>query len=134
LPGLSIDMWNESHENKLKEFLSNNEKKTLVIFVDHPKPESAESPKLVIQNEIPTLLNILFTYFTKSYYSQEINTKELFHKNVQFGTLGGKHLPSLLRLMSGLYAPLFFGNKTWPDSIKKRKLFFILDQLIFYFF
>lgn len=120
-------MWHDAHEEKLKEFLSSNEKKTLVIFVDHPKvPASASSVesqgKLSIQNEIPTQANILFTYFTKSYYSQEINSKELFHKHIQFGTLGGKHLSSLLRLMSGLYAPLFFGNKTWPDSKRFKSL------------
>jgi dynein heavy chain len=116
MPGLNIEMWNETHESKIIQFLTNSDKKTLVIYVEHPKSESTESPKLIVQNEIPTLANNSFTYFTKSYYTQEINSKELFHKYVQFGTFGGKHLTSLLRLMSGLYAPLFFGNKTWPDS------------------
>jgi hypothetical protein len=44
--------------------------------------------------------------------------------DVQFGQFGGKHLVSLLRLTSGLYAPLFFGNKTWPDSNFKLKIIF----------
>ena len=108
-------MWDESHIEKINEFLTSNDKKTLCILLEQPKPESDDPPKLIVQNEIPTNAN-LFTYFTKSYYSQEINSKELFHNHIQFGTFGGKHLTSLLRLMSGLYAPLFFGNKTWPDS------------------
>ncbi len=42
----------------------------------------------------------------------------LYFSDVQYGNFGGKHFSSLLRIMSGLYAPLFFGNKMWPDSIK----------------
>ena len=28
------------------------------------------------------------------------------------------HIESLLRTMMGIYAPIFFENTTWPDSIK----------------
>uniref|UniRef100_H2ZI79 Dynein axonemal heavy chain 2 n=1 Tax=Ciona savignyi TaxID=51511 RepID=H2ZI79_CIOSA len=37
---------------------------------------------------------------------------------VQWGTLRAGYLDSLLRIMNGIYAPLFFKNKSWPDSIK----------------
>jgi hypothetical protein len=57
-------------------------------------------------------------YLTKflNYFKEVFICKLLSIKDVQFGQFGGKHLVSLLRLTSGLYAPLFFGNKTWPDS------------------
>ena len=40
-----------------------------------------------------------------------------FHKVFQFGTVQGFHVDTLLRIMHGLYAPAFFSNSTWPDSI-----------------
>ena len=113
LPGLNAEMWNETHEEKIQEFLTRPDKKTLIVYLDDI---DATSRKLICQNEMPKNPTDLFIYFTKSYYSQELNNKELFHKNVQFGAFSGKHLTSLLRLTSGLYAPLFFGNDSWPDS------------------
>lgn len=112
LPGLTDEMWDDVHDEKMLEFLTTNDKKTLIVFIN----EENGKTNLVCQNEIPTNPMELFVYFTKTHYVQEINSKELFQKNVQFGAFNGKHLTSLLRLTSGLYAPLFFGNDTWPDS------------------
>jgi hypothetical protein len=113
---LKPDLWNESHDKKILEFLSNNERKLLIFYVDEPL-EDDKPPSLVIQTDMKIRNNIAqFSYLAKSYYSQEINNKESFHKYIQHGTFGGNHLRSLLRLCSGLYAPLFFDNKTWPDS------------------
>jgi dynein heavy chain len=44
-------------------------------------------------------------------------TAENFHEVLQYGTVKGQHIESLLRLMMGIYAPAFFENTTWPDSI-----------------
>ena len=112
LPGLDEEMWTESHDLKMEEFLTRPDKKTLALFISN----EGEHPVLTLQNEIPASPTELFMYFTKTHYAQEINNKELFQKHVQFGSFSGKHLSSLLRLTSGLYAPLFFGNDTWPDS------------------
>ena len=116
-------MWNEEHEMKLEEFLTRSEKKTLIVYleprVENELQEGQDSmlpDRLIVKNEVPVTFGSLFVYFIKSYYSQEINNKESFHKYIQHGTFGGNHLRSLLRLCSGLYAPLFFDNKTWPDS------------------
>ena len=113
-------VWNEQiHDAKLKEFLTHAARRQLFFYID-PQPNVNGEYKLVAQNEIPsTQVDELF-YLIKSHYSQEITNKETFHKCVQYGAFNGKHLLSLLRLCSGLYAPLFFGNKTWPDS---KKLF-----------
>uniref|UniRef100_H2ZI86 Dynein axonemal heavy chain 2 n=1 Tax=Ciona savignyi TaxID=51511 RepID=H2ZI86_CIOSA len=45
-------------------------------------------------------------------------TESNFTSVVQWGTLRAGYLDSLLRIMNGIYAPLFFKNKSWPDSIK----------------
>ena len=114
---MKSDIWNESHDKKVLEFLSNNEKKLLVFYVDEPMDDD-KPITLVIQNDMK-INNLVpqFSYLAKSYYSQEINNKETFNKYIQHGTFGGHHLKSLLRLCSGLYAPLFFDNKSWPDSM-----------------
>ena len=41
-----------------------------------------------------------------------------FFKVVQYGTVSGGQIESLLRIMTGIYAPTFFENTSWPDSIK----------------
>ncbi len=116
LSGLKPELWNESHDKQMIEFLSNNERKLLIFYVDEPLEED-KTPSLVIQNDMKISNHVAqFSYLAKSYYSQEINNKETFHKYIQHGTFGGNHLRSLLRLCSGLYAPLFFDNKSWPDS------------------
>ena len=45
-------------------------------------------------------------------------TPDNFLKVVQFGTVTGGQIESLLRMMTGIYAPTFFENTSWPDSIK----------------
>ncbi|KAJ7369518.1 Dynein heavy chain 2, axonemal [Desmophyllum pertusum] len=39
-------------------------------------------------------------------------------QKLQLGTIRTNHIESLLRTMTNVYAPLFFGNRSWPDSIK----------------
>ena len=45
-------------------------------------------------------------------------TTETFFRDVYYGTIVGKYLESLLRMMSGIFVPIFFKNSSWPDSIK----------------
>ena len=120
LPDLTPELWTEAHDALIDDFLAKSDKRLLVFFIDAYEEETGGEVRnrLNIGHEIPTTANLAdqFSYFIKSHYTDEINTKELFNKYVQYGTFGGKHLLSLLRLTSGLYAPLFFGNKTWPDS------------------
>ena len=79
-------MWNESHEEKIIEFLKNNERKLLTFLIEASSSSSFDensSGRLVLQYEIPTSIRDQFTYFVKSYYSQEINTKEAFQKCIK---------------------------------------------------
>jgi hypothetical protein len=129
LASLHQDLWNEFHEQTIKEFLTQSSKKVLCVYIE-PKEEEEDANKLIVQLEMPHLPIDQFYYFVKAYYSNEIDSKETFQKNVQYGLFTGKHLLSLLRLTSGLYAPLFFGNKTWPDSktcfFRKNARYFFL--------
>ncbi len=43
---------------------------------------------------------------------------EDFTRCVQFGTVTGGHIESLLRLMTRFYAPTFFKNTSWPDRYR----------------
>lgn len=115
LVGLREDMWNELHDEMITEFLSKPEIQMLVFFV-RVRNDNANELRLIATNDMPVGMASQFSYFVKAYHNQEINTSELFRKHVQWGTFGGKTLSSLLRLTSGLYAPLFFGNQNWPDS------------------
>jgi hypothetical protein len=108
LAGMQPALWNESHDVAVKEFLTLRDKKVLVFYID--------KEELIAQFEVPSSNIDHFTYFVKSYYTQEIDKIEKFSKCVQYGNFSGKHLENLLRLTSGLYAPVFFGNSTWPDS------------------
>lgn len=118
MTGLNSEMWNEQHDIMIKDFLIKSEIQLLVFFIDVivKGDNDPANFRLVSQNEMPFGSTNEYSYFIKSYYSQEINTQEIFQKHVQYGNFSGKSLSSLLRLTSGLYAPLFFGNKNWPDS------------------
>jgi hypothetical protein len=111
------DMWNESHEAVIREFLMQRDKKIMIFYVNK------NTDSLVGQFEVPAGNVDHFSYFVKSYYAQEIDKVEKFSKCVQYGNFSGKHLENLLRLTSGLYAPVFFGNSSWPDS-KSFQVFF----------
>ena len=64
----------------------------------------------------PFPLNQL-TYFIKRDPAVQV-TPDNFAHQVQYGTVMGGHIESLLRMMAGIYAPIFFENTSWPDSIK----------------
>jgi hypothetical protein len=46
-----------------------------------------------------------------------ILTAENLEKKLQFGIIHMNYVENLLRMMSNVYGPLFFGNMSWPDSI-----------------
>ena len=47
----------------------------------------------------------------------EVVSAENFSHVVQFGSLSPESVTTILRMLHGMYAPIFFGNQTWPDSI-----------------
>ena len=45
---------------------------------------------------------------------------ETIDKEVQYGTVSGEAMESLLRLMTSVYVPVFNSNGTWPESVRNE--------------
>ena len=71
----------------------------------------------IVEHGIPAYNVDQLTYFIKLDDAKEI-TSDNFLKLVQYGCVKGNHIEGLLRTMMGIYAPIFFENTSWPDSIK----------------
>ena len=104
----SEKMWKDGHADTVFEFLTNAEMTKLIAFV--------RSDVLVLQNGIPSDASEIF-YFIKQTKAQI--TEQNFEDILQYGTLTGDVMASLLRLMENVYLPLFATNKNWPESLKK---------------
>ncbi|XP_052104325.1 dynein axonemal heavy chain 2-like isoform X7 [Mytilus californianus] len=108
--GLSENMWKELHEDAINNFIEDTGLRFMVAFIDQYKG-------FIIEYSLPAYYVDQMTYFIKADGAKEVTT-ESFHHVLQYGTVKGQHIESLLRLMMGIYAPAFFENTTWPDSIK----------------
>ena len=101
-------MWTEDHLFRIEQFITNGEK-LLVAYLDNING-------FTVGFTMPPTTVKQLVYFVKK---EEVEvTASTFTKLVQYGTVMGGHIESLLRLMMGIYAPVFFDNKSWPDSIK----------------
>ncbi|XP_077988088.1 dynein axonemal heavy chain 2-like [Glandiceps talaboti] len=110
LTGLKSDMWKEEHDLAIDKFLqSNGANRLLVIYLDSLNG-------LVADSNIPTNTVDEMSYFIRT--EGDPLTADNFLKCVQYGTVHCGHIESLLRLMHGIYSPIFIENKSWPDSIK----------------
>lgn len=108
LPDLTESKWKEENSEAIEAFCANE--RLLVVYDD-------QIHGLVTANAIPKYsVNEMF-FFIKTKKDIEL-TPDNFNKIVQYGMTGEEHVPALLRLMIGVYAPIFFENKSWPDSIK----------------
>lgn len=109
LSGLTEDKWTEDHYEEIRLFLQDPSVPLLLLYMDDTTTE------LCILNGIPPLLTEQASYFLR--VSNIPVTGSNFHRVLQMGTVQGGYVGTLLRVMHGLYAPNFFENKTWPDSI-----------------
>ena len=108
LTGLEDDMWTDEHMQRIDRFITNGEK-LLVAYIDNING-------FVLNNSMPLSAVKQLVYFVKK-DTVEV-TPETFSRVIQYGTVIGGHIESLLRCMMGIYAPIFFDNTSWPDSIK----------------
>ena len=102
-------MWKELHEDAIQTFIDDPGLRFMVAFIDQYKG-------FIIEFGLPAYYVDQMTYFIKADSVKEV-TAENFHEVLQYGAVKGQHIESLLRLMMGIYAPAFFENTTWPDSI-----------------
>ena len=108
LSGLTPDMWRDEHTDTINKFLIDPSQQLLLVYID-------EQNGLTLCSTVPT-----FAVKEMAYFAREENaslTTETFIRLVQFGTVKGNYVDALLRRMHDLYAPTFFENRSWPDSI-----------------
>ena len=118
LEGLSDDMWNEENDSKLSTFVSDSKQQVLVVYID-------EQCGLTVCSSLPPHNVQQLAYFVRA--EGAVVTSDNFPDVVQFGSIHGSHVDGLLRALHGLYAPTFFEDTTWPDSI--LTLYVILMKL-----
>lgn len=111
ITGLEPSMWNEDHEKVLRLFVQDNDdnNRLLLFFLDQQK-------NLIVSRAVPPyFVSQLFCLIRKK--EQKILAAD-FSKCVQFQLIRANYCENLLRVMSGVYGPMFFHNKSWPESIK----------------
>lgn len=110
--------WKPQHDTTLVEFFSSKESRKLVAFM---REDESKNNLLCLQNGLPSAPITEMMYFIKLSTSDESLIDDVnFEQRVQYGTLTGDAMASLLRLMQSVYLPLFLTNKNWPDSIRKE--------------
>ncbi|WAR21987.1 DYH2-like protein [Mya arenaria] len=105
------DIWTEAHNEIIQKFIDDPAFKLIIAFQD---------PRLgfVVDQIVPPHPPEQMVYFIKADNVKDGVTFENFFKVVQYGSVKSMHIESLLRVMMGIYAPIFFENTSWPDSIK----------------
>lgn len=108
LDGLTDDMWKAKHNTLLTKFVVDPLEQLLVVYID-------EQCGLTVCNSLPPHNVQQLAYFVRE--ENATVTADNFQQVVQFGVIHGSYVDGLLRSMHGLYAPTFFEDTTWPDSI-----------------
>ncbi|KAJ3123528.1 Dynein heavy chain 2, axonemal [Physocladia obscura] len=122
LTGYTSDMWTEDQDLALVDFIQDSTIHKIVLFID------SEQRKLCSQPSLPanTFKEIMF--FIKETLPTDNSKKDAvatqitmrnFEHSFQYGTVSGDILDSLLRMMQGVYVPIFMENKQWPESVQK---------------
>ncbi|XP_029784654.1 dynein heavy chain 2, axonemal [Suricata suricatta] len=111
LTGLADAEWTAEHDAILEHFAQDPSEPVLTIFVD-----ACAGLRLDLGMPVQTQNQIV--YFIRQ--APVAITPENFEATVQFGTVRGSYIPALLRLLSGVFAPLIFANTTWPESIRSH--------------
>jgi dynein heavy chain len=119
LAGFQPELWTAEHDSVVLDFLSNDpDNRKLIGFVTQ---DSESKPLFCLHAGLPASPVKEIMYFIKLSSSQEEPiSEENFEERIQFGTISGDAMDSLLRLMQGVYLPLFLTNKHWPESIRKE--------------
>ncbi len=107
LSQLKSEMWTEEQLLAIEQFILDRSQRLLVFFVDSVAGFTASKQCPVFQVEE------LQYFIRKEGVPITLDMKE----GLQFGKVRGNYIESLLRHMTAIYAPMFFQNSTWPDSI-----------------
>ncbi|XP_048885226.1 dynein axonemal heavy chain 2 [Brienomyrus brachyistius] len=111
LSGVTYASWTESNNRVLDSFIMNTSIQTLIVYLD---PFAG----LQLDFRVPSQTVEQLAYFIR--LDREPIAAETFENAMQFGTVRRGDVESLLRLMSGVYAPLVTLNTALPQSIKNN--------------
>eukprot|EP00794_Sanderia_malayensis_P010712 gene10712-11859_t len=107
LSNLRPEMWTDSHLMVIEKFVSDTSQRALLLYVD-------SLAGFTVSESCPIFPVDELQYFIRK-EGKPITSK--FQSVLQYGKIKGSYIESLLRHMSGVYAPMFFQNSSWPDSI-----------------
>jgi dynein heavy chain len=105
-------MWTSEHTMSAFDFFTSSGRRRLIVYLE---PNSF-SPQLFVQTTLPDQKIPELMYFILD--SAPLSIVD-FEKQVQYGTIEGPLMESLLRLMQGVYVPVFAEDASWPDSVKR---------------
>jgi dynein heavy chain len=107
-------LWKDEHNVVVDEYLATVSTRKLFVFCEAPG-------NLVLQKMLPSGPVDEVMYFIRDANDHKPRIAlEDFERRVQYGTISGSSLDSLLRLMQGVYLPLFLDNRAWPDNVRKE--------------
>ncbi|TGZ66460.1 hypothetical protein CRM22_005313 [Opisthorchis felineus] len=108
----SIKHWSEQIAQHINDGFVSGEKLQMFIYLNR-------------KNELQVTYDVPMHWYSELNYFIHVPdaegkplTSDNFDVRVHYGTVVGRGIESLLRIMSTIFAPAFFANKTWPDSIK----------------
>ncbi|KAI8923518.1 dynein heavy chain and region D6 of dynein motor-domain-containing protein [Entophlyctis helioformis] len=119
LASYDATMWSEEHDSLLREFLTDAAVNKIVLFVD----EAVRPAQFHVQTSLPTTSQKIkeLMYFIRDTSGDDSQLTEAnFEAKVQYGSVSKNTMESLLRLMQGVFVPMFLDNKRWPDSVRKE--------------
>ncbi|RKP21179.1 hypothetical protein ROZALSC1DRAFT_20732 [Rozella allomycis CSF55] len=107
-------MWKESHESDVTDFIMGRGPHRIVAYVHQVNDEML----LCVGSTVPKSSIDHLMFFVRDNDEKPVTVEE-FSDRVQFGSVTGDALHSLLRLMSGIFVPIFLDNEGWPESVRK---------------
>ncbi|XP_072544049.1 dynein axonemal heavy chain 2 [Salminus brasiliensis] len=111
LTGVSEASWSEENNRALDKFITDGTIRILIIYLD---PFAG----LRVQHAMPSQVVEQLAYFIRE--EESVIMEESFESCVQFGTVRGGVMESLLRLMNGIHAPQVTLSTAWPESIRNN--------------
>lgn len=99
--------WTEDNCLVIRNFIIEPSEMVLTVYFD--------DDNLQCLLDFPDTPFIDLTYFIRE--ANDIFKIETFHDKITFGTVNSSVEGSLLSVLENVYAPFFFNNTTWPDSI-----------------
>ncbi|XP_073510575.1 dynein axonemal heavy chain 2 isoform X2 [Phyllobates terribilis] len=109
LSRLTPEMWTAELDGALDRFAADITQETLSVYFD-PHSGLHVEPNMPAQN-VEQLI-----YFIRK--DRVPLTPENLDETLQFGSVRGSYIVTLLRLMNGIYAPYIFSDNSWPESIR----------------